>query len=49
MRGIYVLLTYLLAPLFMDTNMSFVLDKNRVAMANERLRIDAAGRRRCAT
>ncbi|RYY33065.1 MAG: LPS export ABC transporter periplasmic protein LptC [Sphingomonadales bacterium] len=41
--GIGVLSAFLvLAPLFMDTNMSFVLDKNRVAMANERLRIDAA-------
>ncbi|RYD65267.1 MAG: LPS export ABC transporter periplasmic protein LptC [Sphingomonadales bacterium] len=41
--GIGILSAFLvLAPLFMDGNMSFVLDKNRVAMANERLRIDAA-------
>jgi lipopolysaccharide export system protein LptC len=41
--GITVLGAFLvLAPLFTGGEMSFVLDKNRVAMANERLRIDAA-------
>ena len=41
--GIVVLGAFLmLAPLFTGGEMSFVLDKNKVAMANERLRIDAA-------
>ena len=41
--GIIVLGAFLmLAPLFTGGEMSFVLDKNKVAMANERLRIDAA-------
>ncbi|MBX3565704.1 MAG: LPS export ABC transporter periplasmic protein LptC [Sphingomonas sp.] len=41
--GIIVLGAFLvLAPLFAGGEMSFVLDKNKVAMANERLRIDAA-------
>ncbi|MES2988450.1 MAG: LPS export ABC transporter periplasmic protein LptC [Pseudomonadota bacterium] len=41
--GIGVLGAFLiLAPLFTGGEMSFVLDKNRVAIAPERLRIDAA-------
>lgn len=41
--GIGVLTAFLVtAPLFMGGNVSFVLDKNRVAMASERLRLDAA-------
>jgi lipopolysaccharide export system protein LptC len=41
--GIGVLSAFLvLAPLFMGGDASFVLDKNKVAMAQERLRIDTA-------
>lgn len=41
--GIGVLTAFLVtAPLFMGGDVSFVLDKNKVAMAQERLRIDAA-------
>lgn len=41
--GIFVLGAFLiLAPMFTGGEMSFVLDKNRVEMASERLRIDAA-------
>jgi lipopolysaccharide export system protein LptC len=41
--GIGVLTAFLVtAPLFMGGDVSFVLDKNKVAMAEERLRIDAA-------
>ncbi len=41
--GIGVLSAFLvLAPLFMGGDVSFVLDKNRVEVARERLRIDAA-------
>lgn len=41
--GIGVLTVFLVtAPLFMGGDVSFVLDKNKVAMAQERLRIDAA-------
>ncbi|MET0307563.1 MAG: LPS export ABC transporter periplasmic protein LptC [Sphingomonas sp.] len=41
--GIGVLTAFLVtAPLFMGGDVSFVLDKNKVAMAGERLRIDAA-------
>jgi lipopolysaccharide export system protein LptC len=41
--GIGVLAAFLVtAPLFMGGDVSFVLDKNKVAMAAERLRIDAA-------
>ena len=41
--GIGILGAFLVtAPLFMGGDVSFVLDKNKVAIANERLRIDAA-------
>jgi lipopolysaccharide export system protein LptC len=41
--GIGVLTAFLVsAPLLMGGDVSFVLDKNKVAMAEERLRIDAA-------
>ncbi len=41
--GIGVLTAFLvMSPLFLGGDVSFVLDKNRVAMANERLLIDAA-------
>jgi len=41
--GIGVLTAFLVtAPLFMGGDVSFVLDKNKVDMASERLRIDAA-------
>jgi lipopolysaccharide export system protein LptC len=41
--GIGVLTAFLVsAPLFMGGDVSFLLDKNKVAMADERLRIDAA-------